>query len=146
MPVVIVPIEARDDRVVTAVFTKVPVVGKVTFVAPVVVNVRLFAPDVARLPPSVIVLVPLLMPVPPYVGLTTVPFQVPEVIVPTVASDAADVSDANEVTAVFTSVPVVGKVTFVVPVVVNVRGNAPEVARLSPSVIVFEPLLIPVPP
>lgn len=43
------------------------------------------------------------------------------------------------------SVPLVGKVTLVVPVVVNVNGLAPEVVRLPPSVIVLE-LATPVPP
>jgi hypothetical protein len=44
------------------------------------------------------------------------------------------------------SVPDVGKVTFVKPVVVNVTSFAPEVVRLPPKVIVFTPLFIPVPP
>ena len=39
VPVVIVPTEAKDDNVVTAVLTKVPDVGKVTLVAPVAVRV-----------------------------------------------------------------------------------------------------------
>ena len=40
VPVVIVPIDARDERVATPVFTNVPDVGSVTFVAPVVVSRR----------------------------------------------------------------------------------------------------------
>ena len=62
---------ARLESVVTAVLTNVPVVGNVTFVAPVVVSVRAFAPEVVNdeavemLPPSVMVLEPLLTPVPP---------------------------------------------------------------------------------
>ena len=44
------------------------------------------------------------------------------------------------------SVPAVGKVTFVVPVVVKVVLKAPTVVRLPPSVIVRDPLLTPVPP
>ena len=48
--------------------------------------------------------------------------------------------------AVVANVPLVGKVTFVVPVVVSVVANAPEVVRLPPSVIVLVPLLTPVPP
>jgi hypothetical protein len=53
----------------------VPEVGSVTFVAPVVVSVRAFAPEVVKaaaveiFPPSVIVKVPLLTPVPPNAGL-----------------------------------------------------------------------------
>ena len=44
------------------------------------------------------------------------------------------------------NVPVKGKVTFVVPVVVNVVAKAPEVVRLPPKVIVLPELLTPVPP
>jgi hypothetical protein len=55
------------------------------------------------------------------------------VIVPTVFKLDADVSDDNEVTAVFTNVPEVGNVTFVVAVVVNVKLKAPEVANVEPS-------------
>ena len=43
-------------------------------------------------------------------------------------------------------VPVVGIVTDVVPVVVTVSGNAPTVVTLPAMVIVFVPLLTPVPP
>lgn len=48
VPVVIVPTETKDERVVTAVFTNVPEVGNVTLVAPVVVNVKEFAPEVIK--------------------------------------------------------------------------------------------------
>lgn len=48
VPVVIVPTEVRDERVVTALFTNVPEVGNVTLVAPVVVNVKEFAPEVIK--------------------------------------------------------------------------------------------------
>ena len=71
VPLVIVPMLARLESVVTAVLTNVPVVGNVTFVEPVVVNVRAFAPEVVNdeaveiLPPNVMVLEPLLTPVPP---------------------------------------------------------------------------------
>ena len=44
---------------------RVPVVGRVTVVFAVAVRVVLNAPEVVRLPPRVIVLVPLLTPVPP---------------------------------------------------------------------------------
>ena len=47
------------------VVAKVPDVGNVTPVIPVIVNVDANAPTVARLPPSVRVDAPLLMPVPP---------------------------------------------------------------------------------
>ena len=43
-------------------------------------------------------------------------------------------------------VPVVGKVTLVLAVTVNVVVNAPEVVNDPPKVMVFEPLLTPVPP
>ena len=50
---------------VPAKVAKVPVVGSVTLVAPVVVKPRVCAPVCVKLPPRVIVLTPLLMPVPP---------------------------------------------------------------------------------
>ena len=43
-------------------------------------------------------------------------------------------------------VPVVGSVTFVVPVAVRVVPKAPAVTKLPPSVIVFPVLSTPVPP
>jgi len=57
-----------------------------------------------------------------------------------------DVSEDRVVTAVLTSVPLVGRVTLVVPVVVRVNEFAPEVTKFPAKVIVFEPLLTPVPP
>ena len=50
---------------VPAKVAKVPVVGKVTVVAAVVVNVVAKAPEVVKSPPNVMVLFPLSMPVPP---------------------------------------------------------------------------------
>ena len=44
------------------------------------------------------------------------------------------------------NVPLVGKVKLVLPVAVNVWVNAPEWVTLPAMVIVFEPLLTPVPP
>ena len=44
------------------------------------------------------------------------------------------------------NVPDVGSVTFVEPVVVNVRGLFPDVVRGPDNVIVLGPLLTPVPP
>ena len=44
------------------------------------------------------------------------------------------------------NVPLVGKVTFVAPVIVKVLENGPTVARLPPRVNVDVPLLTPVPP
>jgi hypothetical protein len=61
----------------------VPVVGKVTLVAAVTVNVVVYAPDVVNDPPNVMVFEPLLTPVPPYVAPIKVPFQTPVAIVPT---------------------------------------------------------------
>ncbi len=77
-----VPTDVREDKVVTALLTKVPDVGKVTLVEAVEVNVTGNAPDVVKLPPNVIVLAPLFTPVPPYVPPITLPFQVPDAIVP----------------------------------------------------------------
>ena len=47
------------------VVARVPDVGNVTLVVLVIVNVLVKAPDVVKLPPSVMVLAPLLTPVPP---------------------------------------------------------------------------------
>ena len=47
---------------------------------------------------------------------------------------------------VASSVPLVGKVTFVAPVLVSVTGLAPEVAKLPPIVMVFPALFTPAPP
>ena len=52
---------------------------------------------------------------------------------PTEFNADAVVKDANEVTAVLTSVPEVGKVTLVGAVVVRVRLFAPEVTSEDPS-------------
>lgn len=61
-------------------------------------------------------------------------------IVPIEFNDEAVVKEDNDVTAVFTSVPVVGSVTFVGAVVVSVKLLAPEVINeeLSASVRVAE--------
>ena len=60
----------------------VPVVGNVTVVAPVIVNVLSNTPLVVKLPPSVMVLPLLFTPVPPYWPVMILAFQVPVVIVP----------------------------------------------------------------
>lgn len=59
-PVVIVPTLANEDRVVTALLTKVPEVGSVTDVVAVVVRVVANAPEVVNAPPNVIWLAPIL--------------------------------------------------------------------------------------
>lgn len=84
VPVVIVPTDAKLERDVTALFTRVPEVGKVTLVVPETVRVVEKAPEIVKFPPIVMVLDPLLTPVPPKVGLITVPFHVPVDIVPRV--------------------------------------------------------------
>ena len=69
---------------------RVPVVGRVNVVVPVVVSVTLFAPEVVKspsveiLPPRVMVLPVLATPVPPYWPVITLPFHVPDVTVPNV--------------------------------------------------------------
>lgn len=69
-------------------------------------------------------------PVPPYAAAIVVPFQVPEVIVPTVLKeDKVVAEDVN-------SVPEVGRVTLVAPVVVNVKLFAPEVTKFPARVMV----------
>lgn len=62
-PLIVLFVKASDPARVAS----VPVVGSVTFVAPVLVRVIEFAPLVTKLPPSVIVLLPLFTPVPPFV-------------------------------------------------------------------------------
>ena len=59
MPDVIVPIDASDESVVTAVLTNVPLVGSVTFVVAVTVKVVAKAPDVVKAPPKLTVLPPI---------------------------------------------------------------------------------------
>ena len=60
-------------KVGEAVIAKVPEVGNVTLVEPVVVSVRELAPEVTRLPASVMVFAPLLTPVPPELPASAVP-------------------------------------------------------------------------
>lgn len=125
---------------------KTPVVGKVSVdaavvfkviaealepVVPVVVN----AAPVNKLPPSVIVF-EFAIPVPPFAGATTPVICPPEKLPPAIASNWAVVA----------KVPLVGTVTFVAPVVVNVKLFAPLVVKFPPSVIVFPVLSMPVPP
>ena len=87
VPAVTVPIDDKLERVVTAVLTSVPDVGRVTDVFPVAVNVVVNAPEVVKSPPIVIVFPVFATPVPPYWPATTEPFQVPEAIVPTLVKD-----------------------------------------------------------
>ena len=51
---------------------------------PVVVSVNVCAPLCVKLPPNVMVLLPLFTPVPPYVGDIIVPCHTPVLIVPSV--------------------------------------------------------------
>lgn len=83
------------------------------------------------------------------------PLTVVGVIAPRVKLSAPAVFVAETPFAVvteLTKVPVVGRVTVVVPVVVMVVANAPDVVNapaveiFPPKVIVFDPLLTPVPP
>jgi hypothetical protein len=87
VPAVTVPIDDKLERVVTAVLTSVPDVGRVTDVFPVAVNVVVNAPEVVKSPPIVIVFPVFATPVPPYWPATTEPFQVPVAIVPTLVND-----------------------------------------------------------
>ena len=88
------------------VVASVPVVGNVTLVLAVVVKVNVCAPLCVKFPPSVIVLLPLLTPVPPYVGDIIVPCQVPVPIVPTVVRLEL-VTPLPNVVAVRTSAPLI---------------------------------------
>ena len=91
---------------VTALLTNVPDVGRVTLVLAVAVKVVLNAPLVVRFPPNVMVLLPLFTPVPPYVPLTRLPFQVPDVMVPNVVIDVCPTYVGSIST---TTLPVVGE-------------------------------------
>ena len=74
---------------------------------------------------------------PPYKEVITVPAQVPDVIVPIEFKLEAVVNEAKDATLVATKVIFpVGKVAFVVAVVVKVRLLAPEVISEEPSTIV----------
>ena len=138
------------------VLNRVPVVGNVTVVAPVIVNVEAKAPDVARLPARVKVFVPLFTPVPPRVG-ESVPVH-PAVIEAALTSAVVGEPPKVNVTfvsfalvraapvVVLNSVPVVGNVTVVAPVIVNVEAKAPDVAKFPANVKVLVPLFTPVPP
>jgi hypothetical protein len=140
VPVLIVPMDTREERVVTAELTNVPEVGSVTVVLPVTISVVVNAPECVTLPPIVNVAEPLLTPVPPYVGLIAVPCQVPVPMVPML------VREDNVATPELMRVPEVGNVTVVLPVSVPQNVYAPENAVFPPIVIVDVPLLTPVPP
>ena len=84
----------------------VPVVGNVTLVVAVDVNVVAKAPLVVKLPPSVIVLPLLFTPVPPYCPATAVPCQVPVPIVPTLVK-LEPVTPEPRVVALSTLVPLI---------------------------------------
>jgi hypothetical protein len=101
-------------------FTRVPFVGKVTFVAPVVVRVSAFTPEVVNapavetFPPRVIVFAPLLTPVPPFAwdsipATSAVARSIALVIDPDpTKSDEVNVSETNaSIRAVPFQVPVV---------------------------------------
>lgn len=60
-------VEVNDPE---AVPYKVPDVGRVTLVAPALVRIIAFAPEVVKLPPIVMVLAPLFTPVPPNCPIT----------------------------------------------------------------------------
>lgn len=146
VPVVIVPIDTRLDKVVTVLEIIVPDVGKVMFVAPVTVNVVANAPEVVRLPPSVIVLPVFATPVPPYCPATSVPCHTPVLIVPMLESE-----DSVE-TVLETSVPDVGSVIAVAPVIVKARPPAPETVKglprltacppIDPTVVARDPVIV----
>ena len=140
---------------------KVPDNGRVTDVVPDEVKVVVYAPEVIRLPPSVIVFPVLSIPVPP---LATGKIPVTPVVsgnpVRFVATPEAGVPKAGVTRVGLVSVLLVnvsvpsnvakipdnGRVTDVVPDEIKVVAYAPEVLKLPPSVIVFPALSMPVPP
>ena len=110
---------------VPAKVARVPVVGRVTLVAAVEVNVILLAPEVANVELLARVNVPVVV-------VTVKPLTVLLVN----ASEPAKVA----------RVPVVGRVTLVFAVVVKPRVCAPVCVKSPPMVIVFPELFTPVPP
>lgn len=112
----------------------VPVVGNVTFVGPVVVIVNALVPDVVneppvmRLPPSVIVLLPLLTPVPPLAAFNTPP------------------STTAPMLAMFGVSPVVPPLQLVTPLFAIVMVPAPLVTVMAvDAVMVFKLKPLPLP-
>ena len=165
-----------DNASVPANVANVPVVGRVTLVTAVVVNVNELAPEViksaanVKLPPNLTVLAAFTIS-----SVNVLPaVNVVEDVAANVTSNAALVSRiANpvkpaavppaivavlivgednvlfvrvSVPANVANVPVDGKVTEVVAVAVNVVVNAPDVVKLPPNVIVLPVLATPVPP
>jgi hypothetical protein len=140
-----VPVTFVTDTPLDPIVAKVPDVGNVTEVFAVKVPVKVNAPEKATLPPIVMVLLPLFTPVPPHWPPINDPCHVPVVIVPT------DCRLDNVVTAVFTNVPLVGRVTVVGAVVVKVNALAPEVEKapavfIAPPNVMLKLLLTPEPP
>lgn len=130
---------------------RVPADGNVTLVAVVVVKVRLFAPEVAKVDPFanvnvaevagavIATLLTLVADATPSVGVvklgdvanTNCPLPCGSLIIP-ISSD--ELVDANTLSLfpVVVSVPAVGKVTLEVAVVFKVREFAPTVASVDP--------------
>ena len=119
------PVPKVKDEPEPAVVSRVPLVGRVTVVVPVAVRVVEKAPAVASVLPFTKVRVPVVV-------LTVRPL----IVLLVSASEPARVA----------SVPVVGRVTVVVPVAVSVVANAPEVVKFPPKVMVLPELATPVPP
>jgi len=94
------------------------------------VPVKVGDADRTLLPVPVLVVTP----VPPFATAMVVPFQTPVVIVPMLTKLE------SVVTAVLTNVPEVGNVTLVVPVVVNVKANAPEVVSAPAKLTALPPI------
>jgi len=135
-PVPIVPIDANELNVVTAVLTNVPDVGNVTFVEAVVVKVKGNAPAVTKFPPSVIV-EELATPVPPFAGANN-----PDnVTAPVVAEFGVSpvVPALNDVTldagaAHVGTPPVMVKISVFDPILTVVKLAAPFAYIISPAV------------
>jgi hypothetical protein len=105
------------------------------------------------------------IPVPPLATAIVVPVHTPVVIVPNVVMDDCPTYDADmsitgvappvdvilllvpltlvTVPVVVDKVPLVGKVTFVAPVIVNVEANAPDVVSDPPNVSTLVPSVNP---
>jgi hypothetical protein len=70
----------------------------------------------------------------------------PEIVVPVAILVDEPISSCPEFSELLSSVPLVGSVTFVAPVMVNVVAKAPEVLNDPPKVIVLPMFAEPVPP
>jgi len=146
VPVAMVPTDVSDDKVVTALFTRVPEVGSVTLVAAVEVSVIENAPEVASVLPLVSVRVPVVVVM--VAPFTLVAVATPRAGVVNVGLVARTMEpEPVVVLPSAVTVPLGGRVSEVLAPTVRVVVNAPDSVRAPPRVMVDpEALDTPVPP